>query len=105
MLESIGIKPAALLEECIAAGQSLAQFWAAKQKAAAKVATGREVIRAPPCIFPWWFCIENIQGCVIMALRPMATRRRRRPRPSSERRAQGRAAVPRARPVGHQVYL
>jgi hypothetical protein len=37
VLESIGIEPAPLLVAAVEAGQSLAEFWAAKQKAAASV--------------------------------------------------------------------
>ena len=37
VLESIGIEPAPLLVAAVEAGQSLADFWAAKQKAEASV--------------------------------------------------------------------
>jgi hypothetical protein len=49
---------------------------------AVSVATGRKVINAPPCIFSYWFFIENIQGCAIMILLPL-TRWRRRPHTAS----------------------
>lgn len=37
VLESIGIKPAPLLVAAVESGQTLAKFWAAKQKAKASV--------------------------------------------------------------------
>ena len=32
---------------------------------------------ARPWIFPYWFCIENKQGCAMMTLRPTASSRGR----------------------------
>ena len=34
---------------------------------------GGKVIHTPPCLFPWRFSIENIQGCMKMTSPPTAT--------------------------------